>query len=281
MDPFRRFAPKFKLVLHVAFVLAMVPAIHPIRATLNVADRSNRTQTCYHFTGLGEHQRVILPDGSKVDLNTNSWIRCAFSPERRNVEVSGEALFTVNSVDRRPFQVLGRQLIVKDLSTSFVVFTKEDSTLVTVTGGRVRVAAPIGGEARAKFRQAGVEDVPWQRTPEIHRGQQAEFFENATLLRQYPDLDEPRLRQLLAWTEGRIDLNGRTLIEALTEFSRYQPISHFKLEDRKLRELRVGGNVQFANLKDFLAALKVEFHVESKIDTDSDGMTVVTLSRGK
>jgi transmembrane sensor len=262
----------------------MVLACWQIRSTqidLPSADVANQTQTCFHATGPGEHGKVTLPDGSKVDLNTNSQIRCAFSNNFRNVEVFGEAHFTVNSADPRPFQVLGGESVTRDLSTSFDVLTKSHSTLITVTGGSVKVAAPIANEARAKFREAVADDIPWQTAREFHRLQQVEVIDSIGVLRQHLDLNEDQLAQLLAWTEGRIDLRGRPLKEAASEVLRYVPNYEFAYTDRKLREMKVNVSMKFTDLNDFLFVLHEEFGVESEMNTRDDGVIIVTLSRGK
>lgn len=282
MDPLRGFASNIKLVLQVACV--MVIACWQIRSTQihpPVADLANQTQTCFHATGPGEHGKVTLPDGTKVDLNTNSQIRCAFSNNFRNVEVAGEAHFTVNSEDPRPFQVLDGESVTRDLSTSFDVLTMSHSILITVTGGSVKVATPIGSEARAKFREAVADGIPWQTAREFHRLQQIEVTFSTGVLRQHRDLNEDQLAQLLAWTEGRIDFRGRPLNEALSEVLRYVPNYRFAVSDRKLREMKVNVSMKFTNLNDFLFVLHEEFGVESKMNTRDDGLTVVTLSRGK
>lgn len=96
------------------------------------------TQTGSYSTRLGEHLCQHLPDDSQVCLNTNSAIRYSFSRNTRNVEVvSGEVSFTVRSDSTRPFNVLAGDALVHDLSTSFNVYRKPDSTLVTVIDGRV------------------------------------------------------------------------------------------------------------------------------------------------
>jgi len=281
LDPLRRFASILKFTLYVGCLLAVTAIIPLMQEATNRADLAGLTQTCFYATRVGEHRTVSLFDGTKVDLNTNTRIRCAFSNKSRNVEVWGEAHFTVNSADPRPFQVLGGESVTRDLSTSFDVFRKAHSTLITVTGGSVKVAAPIGAEARAKFREAAADGIPWQTAPEIHRLQQVEVFDSTGVLRRHPDLDEDQLVQLLAWSEGWIDLNGRTLNEALADFPRYMPNHEFIVKDTQLRGLKLDGSMKFNQLSDFLAALHREFAVEATIIERSDGVTVVTLSRAK
>jgi ferric-dicitrate binding protein FerR (iron transport regulator) len=93
-------------------------------------------------------------------------------------------------------------------------------------------------------------------------------------------LTEQGLSQLLAWQTGLIDLNDRTLGEALEEFSRYQPIDNFKFQDEALRAFRgVGGEIQSTHLIDFLDGLERICHIHYTVTKGADGNTVITLSR--
>jgi transmembrane sensor len=227
-------------------------------------------------TRLGEHRCEPLPDGSEVCLNTNSAIRYTFNRSTRNIEVVlGEASFVVHK-DRRPFDVLSGGLLAHDLSTRFDVYRKQDTTQMTVIQGAVKVVAPITKETRQQF-ELGDPETAWQGGLEVRGLQQVQFYNATDTLHVRPQLTEQSLSRLLAWQRGRIDLNDRTLGEALDEFARYQPIGKFNYSDPLIRRIPVGGNMEFANLDDFLAAIEHEFHVHHTT-TGTDGNAVVTLS---
>jgi transmembrane sensor len=238
----------------------------------------NPTLTGSVITKLGEYRCEKLPDESQVCLNTNSAIRYIFNRSTRNIElVSGEASFVVRKDTSRPFNVLGGGALIRDLSTSFDVYRRRNSTKVTVIQGRIRIIAPINSESRVRFDLAEA-DSAWKAAPEFHRLQQMEFDNATGSLHLLPALTEERLSQLLAWREGRIDLNARTLAEALEEFSRYQPIAKFIYSDKSISKIRVGGSMEFTNLDGFLAALENTFHIYHTT-TGTDGNTVIILSR--
>jgi ferric-dicitrate binding protein FerR (iron transport regulator) len=121
--------------------------------------------------------------------------------------VSGEASFVVRKDKSRLFNVLSGAMLIHDLSTSFDVYRKRNSTQVTVIEGRIRIIAPINKESRLKFDLAEA-DSAWKAAPEFHRLQQVEFDEATGTLHVLPALTEQGLAQLLAWRQGRIDLNG-------------------------------------------------------------------------
>lgn len=228
-------------------------------------------------TRMGEHRCEKLPDGSSACLNTNTTLRYTFTAHARNIElVSGEAYFEVQSKDARPFDVISGDLLVHDVSTSFDVYKKVATTLVTVINGRVKIVAPVDSAFQHDFK-LGVAESLWRAAPEFHQLQQVEFDEATRMLHARHSLNEDEVVQLLAWKRGRIDLNGRTLRDALTEFSRYLPIDRFIIPERSLRDFQVGGELDALNLKDFLDTLEVVHHIHHTITTAADGKMTVTL----
>ena len=264
----------FKVIAAGAGVLTVAAQL--VHVFLGGAPAGDASSSGSFVTHLGEHRCHELPDGSGVCLNTNSEIHYTFNRSTRNIELlSGEASFVVRS-DSRPFDVVSHSVLIHDLSTSFDVYQKPHSTQVTVLQGRVKVIAPINDETRGEFDLAEAESA-WKTGLEIRKFQQVEFDEASEMLHVRPPLTEQRLAQMLAWQRGRIDLNGRTMGEALDEFSRYQPISKFNYSDPSIRAIRVGGNMEFASLNDFLAVIEHEFHIHHTV-ASTDGYAVVTLS---
>src|SRR6185437_8912270 len=97
---------------------------------------SSRAWTDY-VTSTGEQRRIALPDGSSIDLNTQSHLRVRFSAASRDVElVSGEAVFKVQHNASNPFRVHTRNSVVQDMGTEFAVYLHPDLlTTVSVLNG--------------------------------------------------------------------------------------------------------------------------------------------------
>ncbi|MFN5580989.1 FecR family protein [Gemmatimonas sp.] len=88
---------------------------------------------------------VVLSDGSEVVLAPGSRLRSrgAFGADSRELELTGEALFTVAAADApgtAPFIVHGNGVDVEDLGTAFVLRTVAGRLLVSVTQGMVQVS---------------------------------------------------------------------------------------------------------------------------------------------
>ena len=94
----------------------------------------------------GEHQRIILPDGTSVTLNAGSYLRYPreFITDVRRIEMNGEAFFEVTRDEEKPFLIHTKDADVKVLGTSFNVkaFDMDEQLTVSVQTGKVQVDLP-------------------------------------------------------------------------------------------------------------------------------------------
>lgn len=92
-------------------------------------------------SGRGSHTQYILPDGTQVQLNSES--RIAFKKSRfvsdRQLTFEGEAFFRVKKGSA--FRVITPNGDIKVLGTSFNVFSRDDLFKVTCATGRVMVSS--------------------------------------------------------------------------------------------------------------------------------------------
>ncbi|MFC4870412.1 FecR family protein [Negadavirga shengliensis] len=106
-------------------------------------------------TTYGQIGKEILPDGSKVTLNSNSTL--SYSPlkwyvlKSREVSLEGEAFFEVKKyrVNGQPvkFQVKAGELTVQVLGTAFNVSNLREMESVTLQEGKVAVKIPSKEES--------------------------------------------------------------------------------------------------------------------------------------
>ena len=133
-----------RVILRIAAVL--LPLF--VLSTLYYYNKNSETgQTMVSVvTADGEKTSIILPDSTRVMLNSNSQLSyCAadFAGNTRSVRFSGEAFFDVRKDAKAPFLVNGSDFSVKVLGTKFNVNAYENSNNVTVAleAGSVRFAA--------------------------------------------------------------------------------------------------------------------------------------------
>lgn len=191
-------------------------------------------------TRVGGFSRIVLEDGSVVDLNTNSEVRVRLDGSRREVRLlRGEGRFQVAHDATRPFIVSAAGADVRAVGTAFSVRLRESAQVdVLVSEGEVAIAS---------------KHVP--SSPPLHAGEAAVVLhDRVSVSRVEPQV----LASRLAWTAGRLEFRGETLAFAVAEINRYNR-RQIALADAKLAELRVGGSFNATDPESFAAALASTF----------------------
>ena len=111
-------------------------------------------------TTSGEVAQYVLPDGTKVWLNSNTTLRYpeAFTHRTRKVWLEGEAFFDVTRDEEHPFIVQTRSCRVKVLGTQFDVEAYPDygsNFYTTLVSGSVEMSLKTGGRNRSAILVPG------------------------------------------------------------------------------------------------------------------------------
>lgn len=107
--------------------------------------KQNEHQTIVHTVASKKGQKavVILADGSRVTLNSNSklYYPSQFKGRIRMVKLEGEAFFEVTKNRKKPFAILSGRLLTRVLGTSFNIrnFAGSPTISITVATGHVAV----------------------------------------------------------------------------------------------------------------------------------------------
>jgi transmembrane sensor len=204
-----------------------------------------------YVTRIGEQRLVVLDDGTRMSLNTNTSVRVALSRTRRLVKVeSGEALFEVASDATRPFVVRAAGSEVVAVGTVFSVqvtgASEANALAVTLIEGRVSVRSatadgPAGlAPAKEVQMQAG-ERMRLARSPDPRSGPAKQL------------VDRPQIEQLLAWKRNEVIFDDVSLADAVAEMNRYSrtPI----VIPGSLSNLRVSGQYRTGDSAGFARAV--------------------------
>ena len=167
-------------LIAIVFALAVVV----IGLVYLIAPSGNRSLA----TDIGEQRTLTLPDGTRVQLNSNTRLLVKYDEQLRKVILKrGEAWFNVAKQAQRPFVVeAGGQEIVA-LGTAFVVRSRENVMSVTLLAGRVAVT-----ESRGRNGRRAKPDATQIRL--LKPGQRLQIAE-----RTAPVLDSPALETVTAW----------------------------------------------------------------------------------
>lgn len=152
-------------------------------------------------TGAGEIVAVDLPDGSRMQMNSQTAVALDFEQGRRAVRLlAGEAYFNVAHDASRPFTVTGGFGTVRVTGTAFDVARDVEEDIVHLDSGRVILT------------HDGKADAALELTP----GQTASV-DGADIALLAPDTAGRRL----AWRDGWIELSAVPLKAALDEIGRH------------------------------------------------------------
>lgn len=108
-----------------------------------VSTQQLNSEVTFHDNTSAKPIRIDLEDGSTVTLSPHSQLQypAHFAANKREVQLTGEALFEVSKNPEKPFYVITDKLVTKVLGTSFYVRTVEAArkTEVEVLSGKVSV----------------------------------------------------------------------------------------------------------------------------------------------
>ncbi|ULQ47670.1 FecR domain-containing protein [Flagellatimonas centrodinii] len=235
----------------------------------------NRTVT----TAVGEQRSLVLADGSRVTVNTDSRLRIGYNERRRTVTLErGQAYFEV-AKEHRPFEVVTRSGVVRALGTAFDVFSGRERFVVTVVEGSVVVsdadteathaaddtlagtpAKPAGGQVlRARERLARATDTAIAA---------AAARPDAAATVAPVQIEAAPIERDMAWLRGKLIFDNEPLAAAVAEINRYtrKPI---RIADPALASLRMSGVFRVGEVGDFVNAVSGYFSL--RVDMAADG----------
>jgi len=193
-------------------------------------------------TGTGEHRQVVLADGTRLWLDTDTVLDEQYDDSQRLLVLHRGVILVETHADTahpaRPFIVHSRQGAMRALGTRFAVRQYHGNTELGVSQGRVEIS-PFDAPARV-----------------IAAGEQTSFTRHAIAA---PDALEPA-RQ--AWTQGMLIAEDMPLAQFLAELSRYRP-GHLGC-DPAIAGLRVVGAFPLRDTGQALAMLEAALPVRVK-----------------
>lgn len=208
---------------------------------------NNQIRDIIVTTGMGEHSRVSLPDGSLLTLNAQTTVRYNLADGKRQVSIDGEAFFEVARDPEHPFVVSANGMTVTCLGTSFDVrnYSDESTASVVLRDGKVRVNA----------RDADLTMEPGSRV----------LMDRQTLALSKHTVTPS---DYTAWLNGEIKFNNQTLEEIAAELSRNYNID-LVITSNELRQERFNGYLGRSSLRNILDVLCLASDMSYHVDNDT------------
>jgi transmembrane sensor len=190
---------------------------------------------------------MILEDGSRLYVNTDSALRVAYSATSRSVELAqGEVFFEVKPDQNRPFIVRAGDYEVRVVGTKFNVLRDGKGVNVAVVEGRVRVITNAGS--------------PTPKTIELVSGQRVvvERAKAEPLLH----VTDSRASQPPSWTAGQLEFREASLADVIYEVNRYIPKPYF-IADPRLNDIKLSGRFRTGDDETVRFALRERFGIRA------------------
>ena len=204
------------------------------------------TGTVYE-TSVGGRETVMLEDGSRVELNTDTRIRLSAHSSERNVWLEkGEAYFQVVHDSRHPLNVYAGARRITDLGTQFVVRRARDDLEVSVLEGRVNFDA--------------IDDSDRQRSLNLSQGDAVLATPAGLSVKRKSEVE---LSNELGWRRGVLVFTNASLAQAVEQLSRYTAVK-IVIADERVGRLPVNGTVSATDPQEFLQMTRSVFGLRAE-----------------
>jgi len=213
---------------------------------------TNKIRFNHLLIGKGEEYQVVLVDGTKVWLNSESKLTypIQFGANIREVELEGEAYFEVSKNKNLPFIVKTKQMNIEVLGTSFNVSAYQDEQYMetTLAEGSVRISSNYGS-SKARIIKPDEQVVFDVSTNEmLVKSVDAEVYGR--------------------WREGVFAFNEDALDEIMRKLSRWYDIKVF-FKDNEVRSYQFSGKLpRFETCNELLEMIEkttnVQFEIKNK-----------------
>jgi len=230
-------------------------------------EHQHLVQTQTFKTKLGQQASFSMSDGTSIQLNTNSIVSVAYTPDHRQITlVRGEARFDVAKDKSRPFTVTAGEQSFTALGTIFnVQKNNEQGMELVVTEGKVLITQATESleNLTEAFKHPSADKFSGTL---VVSGEKATITEGVTTPVNKISLDQ--VQRDLAWQQGILIFDGEPLEQVLQEVSRYTA-TKFQISDPSLNQLKVAGYFKAGDIDGLLASLNSNFNIDIIRTTDN------------
>ena len=235
--------------------------ILPIITTISLFYFTQNNQSNFHPVTItaqkGEKAEVVLPDGTRVWINSESTITYdnSFDQKKRTVYLEGEAYFEVAKNKKRPFIVQTQAMNVQALGTSFNVRSYDIDSLIYA----------VLLEGQIKVTTSGQEQI-------LNQNQRAVFDKSTNVF----IVDDVDAMNFVEWKKGNIYFNNQTFNQVAQTLSRIYNVE-IEFASEELSQIRFSGTLGSNGIKNALDILSLT----SPMYYDVKDTTVILYHKNK
>lgn len=227
---------KWKKVLQWAAIL-ILPIVSALSVYYFIQTQQGNNHPTIVIAGYGEKAEVVLPDGSRVWINSGSKITYndEFNRKQRPVYLEGEAYFEVTKDKERPFIVKTESMFVEALGTSFNIrsYSEDQQAFAVLIEGKIKVSA------------SGQEQI-------LSENQRAIFNKSTQTL----TTDMVRSGDFVQWKSGNLYFDNQSFEDIARTLSRIFNVD-IQFASDKLRSIRFSGTLGMSSIRNTLDILSL------------------------
>lgn len=229
----------------------------------------------------GSKSTVILPDGSKIRLNSGSKIKYSgdFNKDERVVFLEGEAFFDVKQAEKKPFVVKTAVLNIRVFGTRFNVksFKEEKSVETTLVSGSVvvekvdkngRVIQNIELKPNQIITYSKTEDQFMLKTsalPVEERSAKEHTIPKIEPVITIEPVIDKSVEEATSWINNKLTFRGDSINTLISKLQRWYDVE-ITLKNKNLDKSTFTGTFDKETIEQALNALKLTTHFSYTID---------------
>ena len=237
---------QFRIVLGIAASLLFLLAFGAIK-TLSSGSLLKKTVT-ESIAPLGQKSQLVLPDGTKVYLNSGTVLRydSHFGKRNRQIELTGEAYFEVAKSRKNSFIIHAADLEIKVLGTKFNVTAYPNDPVIEtyVTEGKV-----------------SVRDLNSEKSIMLVAHQKASYLKDKRQL----TLSEVRSDNLISWKENVLYFDNEDFKNIIKKLERWYDVS-ISLEGKDSIDDRFTLTIKDESLREVLDLISLTTPIRYKFE---------------
>jgi len=241
---------RLQFVKYAAAILLLIGFSGTIGYFISGSASKTNSEFTEIFVPKGERSTVVLPDGSTVQLNSDSHLKfkSSFSSQKRGVELEGEGFFNVTHDKSRPFIVETPALQVEVLGTTFDVSSYPNDSVITT------------------FLQTGKVKINSNKSDAIYLSPNEAFTYNKTT--HESSKSNIQDQRFIDWTKGILTIKEETIGTLSNKLERRFNI-HIKFGDDDVKNHMYTGSIKDEDLNTLLEALAFASSIQYKRNGDT------------
>lgn len=241
----KKIAYRHRFTRYAAAILLLISVSGAIGYFISYSSFDSTIHYTEIFVPKGERSTVVLPDGSRVQLNSESHLKFVsdFRSNKRKVTLQGEAFFNVTHDQSRPFVVETQDLNIEVLGTSFDVSCYPNDSLVTT------------------FLQSGKVKINRGKSDDIFLSpNEAYFYNKSTQESKKLKVQDYRY---IDWTKGKLTIEKETIGELAKKLERRFNVQ-IEFGDAEAKNHIYSGSIKDEDINTLLEALIFASNIDFK-----------------